>query len=149
MTTVDHPAVATRSHPLEPLTADEITAAAALLRTERHLGPDRPLRLHHAARAAEADLLRWNPDAAPLPREAHIVVYERGARATYEAVVSLSERSVLSWHAIEGVQAADHGRGVHGLRGRSSRPTRAGRRRCARRGVEDFSLTMVDPWASS
>ena len=32
---------------------------------------------------------------------------------------------------------------------RSCRPTRAGRRRMRKRGVEDFSLAMIDPWASS
>ena len=148
MTTVDHPAVATRSHPLEPLSADEITAAAELLRTERHLGPTARFVFITLREPTKSDLLRWNPDAAPLPREAHIVVYERGARATYEAVVSLSERSVLSWHAVDGVQApimAEEFIACEQIVQADPRWQEAMRRR----GVTDFSLTMVDPWASS
>ena len=39
------------------------------------------------------------------PREAHIVLYEKAERKTYEAIVDLDAESVLSYVAIEGVQA--------------------------------------------
>ena len=75
MTAVEDPAVATASHPLEPLTSDEIAAAAELLRAERGLGPTARFVFVTLHEPSKSDLLGWNPDAAPLPREAHIVVY--------------------------------------------------------------------------
>ena len=148
MTAVEDPTVTTAAHPLEPLTAGEITAAADVLRAERALGATARfvfVTLHEPPKAA---VLAWTPGAEPLPREAHVVLYERGERTTYEAVVSLTERAVLSWAARDGVQApimAEEFESCEAIVQADLRWQAAMRRR----GVEDFSLTMIDPWASS
>jgi primary-amine oxidase len=75
-------------------------------------------------------------------------VYERGERTTYEAVVSLTEQSVVSWEAIPGVQApitAEEFIACEEIVQADPRWQEAMRKR----GVTDFSLAMVDPWASS
>ncbi|MCX6467209.1 MAG: tyramine oxidase, partial [Pseudonocardiales bacterium] len=81
------------THPLEPLSGDEIAAATAILREGRGLTPTHRfvfVSLHEPTKAALA--------AGPTPpREAHVVLYERGTRATYEAVVSLTAGTVESW----------------------------------------------------
>ena len=68
MTAVEEPTVTTTAHPLEPLTADEIGAAAALLRAEQGLGDSARfvfVTLHEPPKSA---VLAWTPDTAPLPR---------------------------------------------------------------------------------
>ena len=61
-------------------------------------------------------------------------MYERGERTTYEAVVSLTDQSVVSWRTDPGRAGADHGGGVHRLRGdRAGRPALAGGHAQARR----------------
>ncbi|MBC8091337.1 MAG: tyramine oxidase, partial [Pseudonocardia sp.] len=132
------------AHPLEPLSADEIAAAAAILRDVKELTPAHRfvfVALHEPPKAAVLA-------GGPLPREAHVVLYERGARATYEAVVSLTEGGVVSWTLVEGVQPpimAEEFESCEAVVVADPRWQEAMRRR----GVEDFSLAMVDPWASS
>jgi primary-amine oxidase len=84
----------------------------------------------------------------PLPREAHVVIYERGERATFEAVVSLSDRALVSWTEVDGVQPsimAEEFESCEAIVQADPRWQEAMRKR----GVEDFSLAMIDPWASS
>ena len=148
MTAVEDPAVTTASHPLEPLTGDEIAAASTLLRKGKDLGTSARFVFVTLKEPTKSELLAWSPDSAPLPREAHLVVYERGERTTYEAVVSLTDQSVVSWEPIRGVQApimAEEFIACEEIVQADPRWQEAMRKR----GVTDFSLTMVDPWASS
>jgi primary-amine oxidase len=148
MTAVEDPAVTTAAHPLEPLTGDEIAAASTLLRKGKDLGTSARFVFVTLKEPTKSELLAWSPDSAPLPREAHLVVYERGERTTYEAVVSLTDQSVVSWEPIRGVQApimAEEFIACEEIVQADPRWQEAMRKR----GVTDFSLTMVDPWASS
>ena len=148
MTAVEDPAVTTAAHPLEPLTGDEIAAASTLLRKGKDLGTSARFVFVTLKEPTKSELLAWSPDSAPLPREAHLVVYERGERTTYEAVVSLTDQSVVSWEPIPGVQApimAEEFIACEEIVQADPRWQEAMRKR----GVTDFSLTMVDPWASS
>jgi len=148
MTAVEDPAVTTAVHPLEPLTGDEIAAASTLLRKGKDLGTSARFVFVTLKEPTKSELLAWSPDSAPLPREAHLVVYERGERTTYEAVVSLTDQSVVSWEPIRGVQApimAEEFIACEEIVQADPRWQEAMRKR----GVTDFSLTMVDPWASS
>jgi primary-amine oxidase len=135
-------------HPLEPLTAAEIGAAADILRAEQGLGVTARfvfVELHEPPKAA---VLAWSATDEPLPREAHVVLYERSERTTYEAVVSLTDRSVKSFAAVPGVQAPimdEEFMACEQIVQADPRWQEAMRKR----GVTDFSLTMVDPWASS
>ena len=148
MTAVEDPAVTGTGHPLEPLSADEIAEAARLLRDARGLGPSARfvfVELHEPAKAA---VLAWSPGDEPLPREAHVVLYERGERTTYDAVVSLTDREVRSFTAVPGVQAPimdEEFTSCEKIVQADPRWQQAMRRR----GVTDFELTMIDPWASS
>lgn len=134
------------THPLEPLTADEIAATSTLLRELKGLGPTARfvfVTLHEPSKAA---VMGWTGE--PLPREAHVVLYERTERATYEAVVSLTERALVSWTLVPGVQPpimAEEFATCEEIVQSDPRWQDAMRRR----GVEDFALAMIDPWASS
>ena len=82
-----------------------------------------------------------------VPREAFVVLYEKAERKTYEAVVSLTERSVARFEHIAGVQPpvmAEEFMACEELV--QSDPGWQAAMRL--RGIEDFSLAMIDPWAA-
>jgi primary-amine oxidase len=137
--------VTTAVHPLEPLSASEVEAATAILRSERGLGDSWRfvfVVLHEPEKAA----LRAH--GAELPREAHIVVRDKETRGVYEAVVSLAEGRVLSLERQPGMQApitAEEFMAIEDV-------VRADPDWWAAvqlRGVTDPALCMLDPWAAS
>jgi primary-amine oxidase len=140
VSTLDAPPVL---HPLEPLAAEEIAAASAILKAEKGLGA--------TARFVFVDL-HEPPKAAvqageSVPREAFVVLYEKAERKTYEAVVSLTHQTVASFVHVEGVQPpvmAEEFMACEELVQADPGWQAAMRLR----GVEDFSLAMIDPWAA-
>lgn len=140
------PAARAVLHPLDPLTAEEVRAAATILRRER--GLRETARLISITLQEPDKQTAWGFRAGdPIERRALIVVRESRERTTYEAVVSLSAEQVVSWQAVPGAQpsvsfdeflAAEQAI-------RSDPDWQAAMRR---RGVSDFTLTMVDPWSA-
>jgi len=133
-----------QTHPLAPLSAEEISAASAIVKREKDLGPDARfvfIQLHEPPK----EVLRAGGEA---PREAFVLLRDRGRLGVTEAVVSLTDDRVVSYDHREGVQAPitfeefmaceDVVRGDPGWQ-----------EAMRKRGVEDFSLAMIDPWASS
>ena len=151
MTAVEDPAVTIGTgtgHPLEPLTAAEISAAADVLRAERGVAPTARFVFVELREPPKAAVLAWSPGDDPLPREAHIVLYERAEQTTYDAVVSITDRTVLAYTPVPGVQAPimdEEFITCEKIVQADPRWQEAMRRR----GVTDFELTMIDPWASS
>jgi primary-amine oxidase len=139
--------IAATAHPLEPLTAEEIAAAAEILRTEKELGPSWRFVFIMLEEPAKALLRAWD-GVAPVERVAFVVLRDRETRGTYEALVSLTESRVLSLERKPGVQAQITFEEFMECEDivRSDPDWQAAMRR---RGVEDFSLCMIDPWAAS
>ena len=131
-------------HPLDPLTADEIGAAAALVKAQPGVT--------ERWRFASIDLKEprkqalSNPERPPA-REAEIVGWNREDGAAFKGVVSLTEERVLSWnpllpgehtpmtpdefHEIDAVLRNEPGV-VEALN---------------KRGVTDMDLVLFDTWA--
>ncbi|GAA5168332.1 primary-amine oxidase [Pseudonocardia eucalypti] len=148
MTTVSEPSTEVAAHPLEPLSAEEIAEAARLLRELKDLGATARFVFIAPHEPPKADVLAWRPGDEPLPREAAVTLYERSERMTYEAVVSLSAGELVSWRAVPGVQPSimfEEFNACEDIVRADPRWQEAMRRR----GVTDFSLAMIDPWASS
>ena len=141
-TVVSQPAIA--SHPLEPLSPHEIERAVALLRSYSAF-PEYArfvcVQLHEPDKklANEYSIgTDWN-------REAFAVLMAQNQ--TFEAIVSLSRGEVSSWNHIPDVQpnllldeffeceetVKAHPEFIAA---------------CARRGVSDLGLVMVDPWSA-
>ena len=130
-------------HPLEPLSAEEVAAAGAILKAAKGLGATARfvfVSLHEPPKAAVQA-------GEKVAREAFVVLYEKAERKTYEAVVSLTERAVVSFTHIEGVQAPIMSEEFEACEElvRADPDWQAAMRR---RGVEDFSLAMIEPWAA-
>ena len=134
------------AHPLEPLTAAEIAATSTILTGSGRLPEGSRFVFVELAEPEKPLLATWRPGDA-WDRQAAVLLRHPGQQATYEAVVSLTRQTVLSVRAVAGVQppmtseefmaceqvVVDDPRWQEAMR---------------LRGVEDFSLAMVDPWAS-
>ena len=140
--------VSTTSHPLEPLSAEEIGRASAILRKQRDLDPQVRFVSIALQEPPKRDVLDYSERDTELPeRAAFVVLYDRGHRQTVEAVVSLSSGVVTSWQVIEGVQPSVMLEEFFS----TEEITRADPRwqeAMRRRGVTDYALAMIDPWAA-
>src|SRR2546430_9271194 len=92
------PPVTTARHPLDPLSADEIEAASALLRRERRLADTARFVFITLHEPDKATVLGFAPGDA-IARRAFVIIRERAERLTYEAVVSITDDRVESWRA--------------------------------------------------
>ena len=134
------------SHPLDPLTSEEINQASDILRAERQLGPRVRFETVVLREPEKKDVLSFRP-GDPIRRQAFLVILDNDDGATYEAVVSLDKEQVISWKHVPGVQPrimfdefAECEAAVkanpdflEGLR---------------KRGITNPDLIMVDPWSA-
>ena len=134
------------SHPLDPLSAEEISAASSILRTQRQLGPRVRFETIVLQEPPKDTVLNFHPGDS-IRRNAFIVILDNDVQSTYEAVVSLDEERVLSWQHIPGVQPrvmfdefAECEAAVQ------AHPEFQAALR--KRGISDPSLVMVDPWSA-
>lgn len=90
---------------MDPLSADEFSAVAAILRREHGVDLGWRFASIELAEPGKEELAAFS-DGGPTPtRRATVVCFERSVNATYKSVVSLSEDSVESFEHIPGVQA--------------------------------------------
>jgi len=133
-------------HPLDPLTADEIRAAVAVVRALDRLGRDVlfiRVFLHEPPKSA---VLAFRMGDA-LDRQAFALIRDRQARTTSEVIVSITRRTILSWKDLSGVQPPiTFDEFLACERTVQSDPTWLAAMK--RRGVTDCSLAMVDPWSA-
>jgi len=142
-------------HPLDPLNGSEIRRAVQILRQAGRVTSQArfvSVSLNEPAKsqvsfiapaqgAATAD--RASPGAPG--REAFVVVVEPGQHATYEAVVSLTTSSVVSWRLVPGAR----GPVTLGEYAECERLTRADpqvRAGLERRGITNPDQVLVEPW---
>ncbi len=134
------------AHPLDPLSAGEIARAWELTQAKQAPGPRTrviSITLHEPPKEV---VLRHQPGTF-VEREAFVVLLDNATRTTYEAVVSLTKEGVVSWTAVPGVQPSI----VFDEFFECEAAVRADARwqdAMRKRGVTDFSLTMVDPWSA-
>jgi primary-amine oxidase len=134
-------------HPLDPLTADEVSRAWSLVRAQDGLGPR--VRVISIALAEPPREALREPGAAShaSERAAFVVLIDRDARRTYEAVVSLTRGRVSSWAHVPDVQPAIVLDEFFECEA-AVRADPGWQAAMRRRGVPDFSLAMVDPWSA-
>ena len=130
-------------HPLDPLSAQEIRAAAAAVRRDCAVSDGwrfSAIDLHEPSKQELSG-------ATPPPRIADITGFDRADGRAFKGTVSLAEDRVASWVALEpGVQpsmtVADYHECDQALR-RHPRMIEA----LARRGITDMELVLIDVWA--
>jgi primary-amine oxidase len=129
-------------HPLDPLTAEEIRQAAAILRRDRGVGA--------GWRFASIDLREPAKDVlaagAVAGRETTVVCWDRSDGRAWRAVVSLTDDAVTAWEDLPGQQpnmTVDEWHECDEML--RAHPALA--EALARRGITDLSLVLTDMWA--
>jgi primary-amine oxidase len=138
------PALA-QQHPLDPLTAGEIQAAAKVVRAAPGFPPDGKFATLVLKEPAKADVLAFAPGAA-VARQAFAIVLDRAHNKTFEAVADLQTGRLVSWREIKGVQAAvlDSEYDVMDKAVRADPRWQAAMRK---RGITDLGQVQLDNWA--
>jgi primary-amine oxidase len=144
MSTTDHVATV---HPLDPLTADEVQAAAEIVREANAVAEGvRFVSIALAEPGKDAVLAHRAGDA--FPRHAFAVVRDPITHRTLEATVSLDERRIVSLEHVPDAQTGlteEDFLAVDRLTKEDDRWQEAMRKR----GVTDFEHVMIDPWPNA
>jgi primary-amine oxidase len=138
-----------QQHPLDPLTAAEIDAAAALIKAEAAFPAGALFATLVLKEPNKSDVQGYRPGQA-IARQAFAVVLDRPRNRTFETVVDLTARRVVSWTEVKGVQPAvlevEYDTFVRVVKedARWQAAMRA-------RGIDDFDAVQVDfwPWVRS
>ena len=133
-------------HPLEPLTAEEITLAVAIVRKEKQLTPSTRFAqviLHEP----EKEVVLQYKEGSAFEREAFLIILNPENNETFEAIVSLTHETIVSWECIPNVRPGfmlDEFEEVEALVKNDTKYQQA----LLKRGVTDPSLVMIDPWSA-
>ena len=137
------------THPLDPLTAEEIGQAAAIVRRDRAVDGTWRFASIELREPAKADLPALAAKAAQgggARREALVVCWSRADGQAYRATVSLTGDEVTNWEHLPGQQpnmTVDEWHECDEML--RAHPALA--QALARRGITDLSLVLTDMWA--
>ena len=135
----------TPAHPLEPLSADEVRLAASILRDS---GKVTPTTRFISVSLKEPPKAAVHAGTGPSARSAFAVLFDNGTNSCFEAAVSLSEKKLLSWKHVPGVQptmTADEMIECEQAVLQSPEFQAALKKQY---GITDTSLVMVDIWSA-
>jgi primary-amine oxidase len=132
-----------QTHPLDPLSPEEIQIAAEIARSELEFG-ERARFVTITLREPGKDLLLAHRRGADLDRLAEVVVIEPDRCAAYEVTVSLHDRSVAASQDLLDLQPAIVPE-EYELCERLVHAHPDFRAALERRGITDFDLVCVDP----
>ncbi|MDZ4871119.1 MAG: Copper methylamine oxidase [Chroococcidiopsis cubana SAG 39.79] len=142
--------IVTPTHPLDSLTAQEITAAVALIKQKM---PQQEIHFPIVAlnEPDKTEVLNFKP-GQPFKREVFAVVYDRSQNKTYEAVVTLKPKTkakaavLSSWQEIPGVQPAIM-EPEYEIAAAVTKADPRWQAAMRKRGITDFKQVVVEGWA--
>jgi primary-amine oxidase len=132
-------------HPLDPLSADEIRTAAAILRRERGVG-ERWRFASIELREPPKEVVRAFRPGAEIHREAVVICWNREDGEVYKARVELGENHVAAWERqAEGQpnMTVDEFKECDAALRRDPRVIDA----LAHRGITEMDRVLIDTWA--
>ncbi len=130
------------TYPLDPLSAEEISAAASLVRAKGGLSPEAWFETIALEEPLKADL-----GAGTARRQAYVCCYDPVSGETWKGVADLGSSELRGWHHAKGMQArivTDE----FVLCGEMAKRDPAFIAACARRGITDMDAVCVEPWAA-
>ncbi len=90
-------------YPLDALSKDEIVATVDILKAQGKITESTRFPLIELHEPPKDEVVGFQT-GRPMRREAFVLAYERGSNRTFEAVVDLKAKTLLSWKEISGVQ---------------------------------------------
>ena len=139
------PPPAAGRHPLDPLTAVEIDAAAGVLTAAPQFPADGLFAALVLKEPAKSDVLAYKP-GAPIARQAFAVILDRKGNRTFEAVVDLAASRVVSWTEIKGVQPVVL-ETEYDVVVRVVKADTRWQEAMRKRGLTEFEKVQIDYWA--
>jgi primary-amine oxidase len=133
------------THPLDPLTAEEIRQAAAVVRRDQEVGDRWRFASIELREPAKAELAEFEP-GRQVSREALVVCWNRADGQAYRAVVSLTGDAVTGWEHLPGQQPNMTVDEWHEC-DQMLRAHPAIIEALGRRGITDLSRVLADMWA--
>jgi primary-amine oxidase len=134
-------------HPLEPLTATEVQLAVSLLKDSGKV--TRTTRFVSVSlKEPDKESVQRFTGTEPSRREAFAVLFDNGSNSCYETSVSLTDRKVLSWKHVPGVQPTmTMDEQIECEQAVLASPAfKAALKQ--HYGIDDTSLVMVDIWSA-
>jgi primary-amine oxidase len=137
------------THPLDPLSADELASAVDVLRSERGLGEETRFINLELDEPDKAELAAWRDGGARPSRRAFAVVLDTATGTAAEAVADIEAGTVVRFTSLEGQQPAISADEFFASAAAVKRDPRY-REALARRGIEGDMLDLVhiEPWAT-
>lgn len=134
------------SHPLSPLSVEEITKAVEILRTEKNLASTVKFPTVTLKEPLKKDVLNFK-EGDTFERAVFFILLDNADGNTYEAVVSLTQSTVTSFEHIPDVQPAIMIEEFD-LCEQVVKAHPEFQAALAKRGINDPDLIMVDPWST-
>ncbi|GAA1821580.1 primary-amine oxidase [Nesterenkonia flava] len=134
-------------HPLEPLAPEEITAASTAVKQHPDYHSGMRFVFIELKEPAKEDVWSYEAEGSPVVREAFVVLRDRAAQQTLEAVVDLTASAVTSLTVIPEAQppmTEEEFLFCEDMIRADPRVQEA----LAKRGVTDPALAIVDKWAA-
>ena len=132
-------------HPLDPLSAPEFTAAAAILARAHGVADGWRFASIELVEPPRSAITAFVATGTVPDRRARLVVLDRAENRTWVGVVSLTTDSLLEWHTVPGVQANftvdEWDEADTALRAEPDVIAAL-----ARRGITDLDLVFIDTW---
>jgi primary-amine oxidase len=135
------------SHPLAPLTAAEIEAAASAVKAAQGLGETARFVYVSLCEPAKPEVIAFEHGGPAPDRLVKVVIRERAEHATYEGVVKLPTEEIVSYKQVPGVQPSvmlEEFLAAEDIVRKDPRWQEAMRKR----GITNFDLCMIDPWST-
>lgn len=134
------------THPLDPLTADEIKTAVSVVKKEKSLTdlarfPDLSLKEPN-----KVTVLNFKT-GEPIDRRVNLTILEPRLNKTYRAIVDVDRGQLLSWKEVPGVQPAllDE---EYEILDKLAKADPRWRAAMEKRGITDFENAVIDGWAT-
>ncbi len=138
-------AAAPAPHPLDPLSAREIESAVKILKEMKNFPREVLFSTVQLNEPPKAEVWSFKAGTA-FRREAFAIVMDRPRNKTYEAVIDLKTKKVISWKEINGVQPLIFDGEYADLK-RIVKEDPRWKEAMRKRGISDFSKVEVDGWA--
>ncbi len=132
-------------HPLDPLSGDEFSNVAALLRRDRGVGDGWRIACIEMLEPAKSDIAAFDAGGPRPPRKALVLCLDRSKNATYRSVVSLTDDRIESFEHIPGVQVNFTVDEFHEC-DEALRKHPDVIAALAKRGITDLDLVFMDTW---
>lgn len=132
-------------HPLDPLTAEEITAAAELFQKEKDFPPGGLFASLVLSEPPKGEVQAFAA-GKPFRREAAAVVYDRQKNRTFAGIADLTKATVTRWQLVPGVQPLVL-ESEYQLLADLVRANPDWQAAMKLRGITDFDTVHIDLWA--